>query len=134
MPPRSNETADIYLTAREMNARTGISGYLHQEDGHFVQFVEGPAWSIQAILQTIAKDPRHTSMAHLLSFESQHRMFRDWEMAFTDEETRRYRKWFRGAGYGASISCASSEQLFDFMLDRSALEMFKTSRAEQEIA
>ena len=132
--PRSAKCADIYLTARRLNRRVGVTGYLHQEGGLFVQFIEGPPWSIKALLNSIERDSRHRSLTILKSYETSKRRFRGWDMAFTDEETRRFRTWRSSESSKLSISAASSQQLLEFMLDRSAEMQFPADTLMEQCA
>ena len=131
---RSAECAEIYLTARRLNPRVGITGYLHHEDGFFVQFVEGPPWSIKALLNNIERDSRHTSLTVLKSCEKSGRRFRGWDMAFTNEETRRFRTWRSSGALERSIAVASSQQLLEFMLDGSAEMQFPPETLVEQFA
>jgi len=132
--PRSANCADIYLTARRLNTRVGITGYLHHEDGIFVQFIEGPPWSIKALLNNIERDSRHASLTILKSCEASERRFRGWDMAFTNEETRRFKTWRSGEALERSIAVASSQQLFEFMLYGSAEMQFPPETLVEQFA
>ena len=113
--PRSRQCADIYLTARDLNSRVNITGYLHHEQAHFVQFIEGPKWAIDVLLKAIKRDPRHTEMETLLYFESDTRRFKHWDMAFTDHETRRFQDWARTRDHCGRIAQASGAEMLAFL-------------------
>lgn len=134
VPPRSSRCADIYLTARELNPRVGITGYLHQEDGFFVQFIEGPRWSISALVDSIERDSRHTAMTILQRYDASERKFHAWDMAFSDDETRRFWNWSSNSMSRTCIASASARQLLDFMLDRSAVPRFKINAETESVA
>lgn len=113
--PRSRQCADIYLTARDLNSRVGITGYLHHEQERFVQFIEGPKWAMDVLLQAIERDPRHLEMETLLYFESDTRRFGQWDMAFTDHETRRFREWSHNRDTCGRIAQAGGEDILEFL-------------------
>ena len=113
--PRSRQCADIYLTARDQNSRVGITGYLHHEQEHFVQFIEGPKWAIDVLLKAIRRDPRHLEMETLLYFGSNTRRFEKWDMAFSDHETHRFREWSHNRDNCGRIAQSSGEELLAFL-------------------
>lgn len=68
---------------------SGITVQLHRntqlyKDGDFIQLLEGERTVVQALYQTIVKDPRHRGATMLLDGEADERMFSDWSMGFRD--------------------------------------------------
>ena len=108
--PRSAPDATIYLQARRANRERGITGYLHREDGFYVQYVEGPADALAGLERRIRRDWRHAEVRALHRGEIARRRFPGWDMAFTERET----STFRGAT-GAVIGTAPPEALLAFM-------------------
>lgn len=63
----SPEALDVMLTeGRERNAARGITGILLFDGIHFVQLLEGPAPRLDALLESIRRDPRHRNVVVLL--------------------------------------------------------------------
>jgi hypothetical protein len=63
------------------NARLGVTGMLLYADGNFMQVVEGDAAAVDALVATIAQDPRHSRMTVLLRMPIEQRQFAGWSMA-----------------------------------------------------
>ena len=69
--------------ARQKNARLGITGHLLYADGLFTQCVEGPSEAIEALWQTLLKDPRHEAISMISRQSVAGRRFQEWAMAFS---------------------------------------------------
>ena len=118
--PRSADEARIYLQARSQNAAHRVSGYLHRENGHYVQYIEGPRAALDQLKRLIRLDWRHADVRVLCDTRIQARRFSGWDMAFTDEETSSFRSYQALFGRETDVSRASSEAFLDFM-DATAL-------------
>ena len=75
---------ELLSKAREKNNRLGVTGMLLYKDGDFIQLLEGERTVVQALYQTILRDPRHHGATMLLDGEADARMFSDWSMGFRD--------------------------------------------------
>lgn len=64
--------------AGRRNARLAITGALWLADGFFLQSIEGPKSSLQALAGMIALDPRHTQPMVLEQSEVAERTFSGW--------------------------------------------------------
>jgi len=80
----SDELAEILSVAREKNTEKGISGMLAYHGGSFLQVLEGPEPEVEALLKTIADDPRHRHIKLLLKASIEEKEFEDWSMGFVD--------------------------------------------------
>jgi hypothetical protein len=78
------ELADLLAVSRENNKKRGITGMLLYRGGDFMQVIEGPAASIEALLKSLARDNRHTGMIILKKTVITERQFTGWQMAFRD--------------------------------------------------
>lgn len=56
----------ICLRARARNRQLGVSGVLVFDGQRFCQFLQGPAAEVQALMATIARDPRHHGIVMLM--------------------------------------------------------------------
>ena len=72
--------AGILLSARRNNPRDGITGALICRHDLYLQLIEGPEESIDALLARIMKDDRHNDVRVLLSTEVDQRLFPEWAM------------------------------------------------------
>lgn len=62
------------------NPARGVTGFLLHFDDHFLQFVEGPHASIEALMETLAHDPRHSDIEILYDKHGDTRLFGAWDM------------------------------------------------------
>ena len=69
------------------NARAGITGFLHLEDGIVIQFLEGPADALQDTINRIERDPRHNSFMVIERGVLERRYFDGWSMALVENTT-----------------------------------------------
>ena len=73
----------ILHVARKHNARQGISGMLLFEGRSFLQVLEGEQAQVDALLEKIRGDARHTKTTLLLREPIERRSFADWTMGYT---------------------------------------------------
>lgn len=74
----------ILATSVRCNDEAGLTGFLLHGHGLFLQVLEGPAEAVQATLQRILADPRHTDVDVLQDAEREEREFGRWTMGFRD--------------------------------------------------
>lgn len=72
----------ILAVARRHNAATDVTGLLLLRSGMFVQFLEGAADDIDALLASIRQDIRHTDVKVIIEEPVDRRRFPDWRMGF----------------------------------------------------
>lgn len=68
--------------SRSRNATLGLTGLLLYCDGSFMQYLEGPRAGLDAVWQSIQRDPRHKHVSLVFQAEVAARRFADWRMAF----------------------------------------------------
>ena len=76
------ELAAILDVSRRNNAARGITGALAYHDRAFVQVLEGPEAAVEALLVTIARDPRHTRVTVCDRARVDERAFGAWSMGW----------------------------------------------------
>lgn len=81
-PFSEDELVHLLRTARQRNARRGVTGMLLYEDGNFMQVLEGPETAVKALAAKIERDPRHRQFIALLKEPIQERLFPAWQMGF----------------------------------------------------
>ncbi|MBY6265264.1 BLUF domain-containing protein [Azospirillum sp. 412522] len=74
--------ADICVRSSTNNRRLGITGFLVEHEGTFLQVLEGEAEAINRLFARISKDERHYNMAVLGRWERPGRSFGFWAMNF----------------------------------------------------
>lgn len=75
---------DILKTAQTFNADHGITGFLFRSNTHFFQVLEGEQSSLEALLNAVQSDPRHSSMKIHLYISTTGRIFNGWTMGYGD--------------------------------------------------
>jgi len=76
------ELVELLRISREKNAEHGLTGMLLYNDGNFMQVLEGPPASVDALMANIRRDPRHIRVTVLLRKKVEARTFGQWQMAF----------------------------------------------------
>ncbi|KNG95202.1 BLUF domain-containing protein [Pseudaestuariivita atlantica] len=78
--------ADILAVARRNNAALGVTGFLHREGGHFIQYLEGPKAAIDHLLPVISCDPRHGDLTVQTSGALDAPRLGDWQIAWLGDD------------------------------------------------
>jgi Sensors of blue-light using FAD len=74
---------NLLMECRKRNRELGITGHLLYTEEIFVQCIEGPSASIDALWQSLQRDERHHSLELLARGPETARRFADWSMAFS---------------------------------------------------
>lgn len=72
--------AGILVDARRNNPRDAITGALICRQDLYLQLIEGPEPTIDALYERITRDNRHDNIVLLLSDTVDRRMFAEWAM------------------------------------------------------
>lgn len=72
----------LLQSARIRNQQDGLTGVLLYHDGNFIQYLEGPALTVNQTYQRIARDPAHGNLIELLLEPITERSFTGWDMGF----------------------------------------------------
>lgn len=78
----SAEHDTILHTCRKRNGDCGISGFLHREDGFFLQYLEGPDDAVDETYARIAQDTRHSDVETIATGPLKKHYLPDWQMGF----------------------------------------------------
>ncbi|SKA96550.1 Sensors of blue-light using FAD [Paucidesulfovibrio gracilis DSM 16080] len=77
----SRDLDDILEESRKLNKRDHITGVLCHSETSFLQWIEGPRESVNALYNRLQRHPKHTDLL-LLEYAYIHRRdFADWSMA-----------------------------------------------------
>lgn len=74
---------NLLVQCRKRNLGLGITGHLLYTEEIFVQCIEGPSVSIDALWTSLHRDDRHHSLELLARGPQTERRFADWSMAFS---------------------------------------------------
>lgn len=75
---------DILASSVRHNDEAGITGFLLHGHGLFMQVLEGEAAAVEATMQRILADTRHSQLRVLEHGPISRREFSDWAMGFKD--------------------------------------------------
>ena len=84
LPDTAEAHAEILAASQRNNRRDSITGFLHRENNHFVQFLEGPKTKLFETLQRIGRDPRHTDFVIKNFGPAPRRLLESWDMGYAD--------------------------------------------------
>jgi hypothetical protein len=100
------EVEEILQASRRNNPAANLTGCLHFEEGIFLQWLEGPRFSIFRLLDTLQDDYRHMGVKVLDQGPLKQRFFQDWQMRFSDRQTASLMEWLGTSGKEASTNDA----------------------------
>ncbi len=74
---------NLLVQCRKRNLSLGITGHLLYTEEVFVQCIEGPPESIEALWRSLKRDDRHYGLELLSRGPESTRRFGEWSMAFS---------------------------------------------------
>ncbi len=80
--PENNNA--ILASCSRNNLMVGVTGFLHREQGHFLQYLEGSADALDEVIGRIRRDTRHTDVTVMIRGPIATRQLPDWQMGFVD--------------------------------------------------
>jgi hypothetical protein len=87
-PDREQEELDgIVRASIARNAAAEVTGALLFTGAHFAQWLEGTEAAVQAIMASIARDPRHSDVTVLQQGPAERRRFDAWSLAYSGRST-----------------------------------------------
>ena len=89
----SDDLLPILNQAKPNNAAIDVTGSLFYNGGWFLQVLEGPAATLAALYDKIAKDPRHRHLRLLYNEPAEFRTFTRWSMNMTNLDDRQSDKY-----------------------------------------
>lgn len=76
------ELVELLMKSRNNNIRLNVTGLLIYHNGSFIQVVEGEQSVLEALIDTIAADERHTKFKIIGQGNIPERFFSHWAMGF----------------------------------------------------
>lgn len=89
----STELNEILSVAKHNNQTIDVTGSLFYNGGWFLQVLEGPLDTLNALYKKIEKDPRHKNSRILYNEPAKFRTFTRWSMNMTNLEDRQADKY-----------------------------------------
>jgi hypothetical protein len=87
LPQEEAEVDAIVDWSRGRNAEFDVTGALIFTETHFAQFLEGPEAGVDALMASIARDPRHTDLQIMFRRPTDERRFPTWSLAYAGPST-----------------------------------------------
>ncbi|OAN40187.1 BLUF domain-containing protein [Microbacterium sp. H83] len=81
-PFRETALEELLSVCRTRNASRHVTGMLLYREGRFIQVLEGDPETVERLVETIGRDPRHRDMRILLTEQIEERRFGDWTMGY----------------------------------------------------
>jgi hypothetical protein len=82
----SSDLADLRDLADARNRSEDITGLLLFDGTRFIQALEGDAAAVQAVMNRIAKDPRHDNISYFKPITTDCRQFKSWATEYQNSE------------------------------------------------
>ncbi|NHF72429.1 BLUF domain-containing protein [Paracoccus xiamenensis] len=111
---------EILRVARTRNSEAGLTGFLHAEDGVFIQWLEGPEEEIRLVVESIMNDPRHRDITVYSEGGIDVRKFPNWTMGFSSGRQAPLFEWLTEQGAPSHDLRGFGQSLQQFLLLRAA--------------
>jgi hypothetical protein len=118
--PGSDACRNIVALSQKNNASLGLTGFLHAEEGLFIQYLEGPSKPLWALYKRLHLDERHTNLILLGHGGLGKRRFEDWRMGYSNENVLSFADFKEQVSFFWPIEQASSIQAIYFLMAASA--------------
>ena len=105
-----DDIENLLKPARLRNQEYGITGVLLYIGGNFMQYLEGPANSLDVIYRIIEEDDHHNGIIQISREAIEERQFSDWSMAFQTRNTEGF------------VGAPSDRKLIDMIMNAPAEE------------
>ena len=89
----SEDLIEIQKVAKNNNQNIDVTGSLFYNGGWFLQVLEGPLGTLNALYKKIEKDPRHKNSRILYNEPATFRTFTRWSMNMTNLDDRQADKY-----------------------------------------
>jgi hypothetical protein len=86
-PFEEDELFQLIDHSQKNNKARGLSGMLVYNSGYFLQLLEGPAPTVEALMERIARDPRHVEIKRVFEKRGAQPIFGSWYMAYKNLST-----------------------------------------------
>ncbi len=87
LPEESGAVAAIVAGSQTRNRDLGVTGALVFTERQFAQYLVGPAEGLQALMDSILRDPRHRDVRTVFTRPLHGRRFPTWAMAYAGPST-----------------------------------------------
>lgn len=114
--PDSPECQSIVTISHLKNAIAGITGFLHAEDGLFIQYIEGSAEPLWKLYIRLHFDERHQNLELLGQGEITRPRFKKWSLGYSQKDIMSFRDFMAEATIKKSPKDASCSEAVWFLM------------------
>lgn len=118
--PDSASCQSIVAISAMKNLLFGLTGFLHVEDGLFIQYIEGPPRPLWDLYSRLQFDERHTNMKLLGHGELRRPRFRKWSMGYSSSNVMSLKEFMAEATFKKTPEQASCAEAIWFLMGASA--------------
>ncbi|SHE36010.1 Sensors of blue-light using FAD [Loktanella atrilutea] len=117
--PESPECQSIVTISHLKNTLAGITGFLHAEDGVFIQYIEGPAEPLWQLYNRLHSDDRHRNLELLGHGVISRPRFKKWRLGYSQTEIASFRDFMGEVSAEKSLKDASCAEAVYFLMGAS---------------
>lgn len=114
--PGSAACRDIVALSQASNAYLGLTGFLHAEEGLFIQYLEGAPEQLWALYEHISLDLRHTDVVLLGQGELKKPRFEGWSMGYSESNVLSFADFLEEVSFCKPVEDASSAEAIIFLM------------------
>lgn len=114
--PGSTACRDIVGVSQRRNEMLGLTGFLHAEQGLFIQYLEGPAAPLWDLYKRLHLDDRHTGLVLLGEGRLKKPRFAGWSMGYSERNVLSCDDFLKEVSYHNGAEEASSKELIYFLM------------------
>ena len=118
--PGSAACRNIVAVSQCSNASLGLTGFLHAEEGLFIQYLEGAPVPLWALYKRLHLDPRHSDLMLLGHGEQNKPRFEDWRMGYSGIDVSSFADFLEEVSFKKRADQASSTEAIIFLMVASA--------------
>jgi hypothetical protein len=114
--PGSEACRNIVAVSQINNTSLGLTGFLHAEEGLFIQYLEGAPKPLWALYERLHLDHRHADLILLGRGNLDKPRFEDWRMGFSDDHVLSFVDFKEQVSFFEPVEKASSKQALYFLM------------------
>lgn len=114
--PGSAACRDIVAVSQRSNVYLGLTGFLHAEEGLFIQYLEGAPEQLWALYEHISLDLRHTDLVLLGHGELNKPRFEGWSMGYSEINVLSFAGFLEEVSFGKQADAATCSEAVIFLM------------------
>ncbi|SIT06009.1 Sensors of blue-light using FAD [Roseivivax lentus] len=113
--PRSAACDSIVVVSQRNNTLLGLTGFLHAEEGLFIQYLEGSPDVLWPLYERLHSDLRHTDLVMLGHGTVGRRRFSDWSMGYSSTNVLVFEDFLGEVSFKKQTEQASCSEALTFL-------------------